>query len=174
MPSILPRKRLLRISKAKKDQIQDWIEGVSLEQDAEKAISALTLMAAAHRWALAFEYKKHGNKLLVISPPLYRSAVSRYYYAMYHAMRACSYVFHGGDDHQEHRKLPQEIPNDFASGEDWQTKLKNARALRNQADYDPYPKSDHAFQSDALSLKVDADRLLLLARNYLRTKGCPL
>lgn len=152
MPSVLPRKRLIRITKAKKEQVENWKEGVSLEYDSGRTVSVLALGAAADRWRLAIQHRRHGNKLLVTSPPLYRNAVSRYYYAMYHAIRACSYIAHGGDDYQEHRMLPQQIPQDFAPGDDWQTKLKNARALRNQADYDPYPKSDRAFKSDALSL----------------------
>lgn len=174
MPSILPHKRLLRISRATKVQIENWIEGVSIEHDSGHPVSYLSLLTAADRWRLAYEHKRHGNKLLKISPPLYRTAVSRYYYAMYHAIRACSYVSHGGDDYQEHRVLPQQIPSDFAVGEDWQSKLKNARAIRNQADYDSYPKSDNAFKVDALSLKSDTDRLMVLARKYLRAKGCLL
>lgn len=171
---ILPRKRQLRITKAKKDQVENWKEGASLELDSGKTIPQLALVAGADRWKLAVEHRRHANKLLAASPPLYRNAVSRYYYAMYHAIRACSYVSHGGDDHQEHRQLQRAIPKDFAPAEDWQTKLKNARLLRNQADYDPYPKSDNAFKADALSLKVDTDRLILLARQYLRDKGCTI
>ena len=40
----------------------------------------------------------------------YRASVSRSYYAMYHAMRAAVFVFHGGDDHQEHKILPAKHP----------------------------------------------------------------
>jgi len=174
MPSRLPRKRLLRISQAKKSDVSSWMEGVSIEQASGETVSKVILSVAADRWGLGFEQRRQANKLMTTRPPLYRNAVSRYYYAMYHAMRACCYVSHGGDDHQDHRELPQHIPGDFAPAEDWQSKLKNARTVRNQADYDPYPKSDRAFRTYALALKNDADRLLTLTRNYLRSKGCAL
>lgn len=174
MPRILPNVRLLRISEAPSNRIADWKEGVSIEHDSAHTLSQLALLTAADRFNLAFEHKRHANKLLSLPRPLYRSAVSRYYYAMYQALRACLYLSHEGDDHQEHSKLPQFIPKDFAPGEDWQTKLKNARMMRNRADYDPYPKSDMAFRFDAVSLKGDADRLLVLARDYLRSKGCTI
>jgi uncharacterized protein (UPF0332 family) len=174
MPKILPNQRLLRISLARKQRLADWKEGVSIESDSGRTVTQLTCLVAADRWRLASEHRRQATNLLKVSPPLYRCAVSRYYYAMYHALRACVYVFHEGDDHQEHRQLPQNIPVDFAPGEDWQTKLKDARVVRNRADYDPYPKSDKAFKSEAMGLKQDVDRLLVLARNYLRSKGCAL
>lgn len=174
MARILPNERLLRITLATKAQLNHWKEGVSIEHRSLRTVSQLTTLVASDRWKLAVEHKRHAQRLLTLPQPLYRSAVSRYYYAMYHAMRACAYVFHEGDDHQEHLKLPQHIPDDFAPGEDWQTKLKNARVVRNRADYDPYPKADSAFKRDAQNLKTDADRLLKLTRNYLINKGCSL
>jgi uncharacterized protein (UPF0332 family) len=174
MARILPNERLLRVSQATKTSIDNWKEGVSLEQGSARTISELKILVVQDRWSLSLEHRRHANRLLASRPPLYRSAVSRYYYAMYHAMRSCVYVSHGGDDHEGHSKLPQNIPADFAPGEDWQTKLKDARLTRNNADYDPYPKSDKAFRNKALSLKSDCDRLLMLARNYLRERGCVL
>jgi hypothetical protein len=90
---------------------------------------------------------------------------------MYHAMRSCVFIFHDGDDHQEHSVLPLHIPQDFDSGVDWQNKLKNARLARNKADYEPYPKSDRAWQKTAATIKNDADLLLTASRNYLKSKG---
>ena len=168
----LPKERLLRITQARKSVLANWHEAILLESQSTKTITELTLAAAADRFKLAVDHRRHARRLL--ATPLYRSAVSRYYYAMYHAMRACVFVAHGGDDHQGHTELPQHIPNDFAPAEDWQTKMKNARETRNRADYDPYPRADSAFKSDALNLKADADRLILLARQYLQGKGCTI
>lgn len=174
MARILPDEQLLRISQATKSNIDNWNEGVSLERRSARTVSELKIVVVVDRWRLSLEQRRHANRLLASPRPLYRSAVSRYYYAMYHALRSCIYVSHGGDDHEGHSKLPQHIPGDFAPGEDWQTKLKDARLKRNRADYDPYPKSDKAFRNDAMSLKSDCDRLLILARTYLRGKGCVL
>lgn len=174
MSRILPNHRLVYISKAKHQVIASWKEGVLIESNAGRSISQIIYLVAADRWRFAYEHKRHANKLLQLKPTVYRSAISRYYYAMYHAMRACAYVFYEGDDHEEHSKLPLHIPTDFppAPGRDWQSLIKDARLIRNRADYDPYPKSDRSWKVAAMSIKADADLLLLSSRNYLLSKGC--
>lgn len=174
MPKILPNNRLIRLVEGTSEQINYWKEGVSLQKDSGRTIPELINRAAADRWYFAYEHRHNANKLLKSKPPLYRSAISRYYYSMYHAMRACVFVFHGGDDYQEHGKLPLHIPSDFPSEANWQNMLRNARVLRNRADYEPYPKSNVAWKQDALDLKKDADLLLSQARTYLENKGCIL
>ena len=174
MPQILPNNRLNRLVRATNEQINYWQEGASLQNDSGQTISQLISNAAADRWRFAYEHRHNANKLLKSKPPLYRSAISRYYYSMYHAMRACVFVFHGGDDHQEHGKLPLHIPGDFPPGPNWQNMLRIARVLRNRADYEPYPKSNIAWKQDAFDLKTDADLFLSTARAYLQSKGCIL
>ena len=171
MPKILPNNRLNRLAEATNAQINYWKESVSLQNESGQAIPELISKAAADRWHFAYEHRHNANKLLKSRPPLYRSAISRYYYSMYHAMRACVFVSHGGDDYQEHGKLPLHIPDDFPSGANWQNMLRNARVLRNRADYEPYPKSNIAWKQDALDLKKDADLLLSISRTYLQNKG---
>ena len=147
---------------------------MSLQNDSGQVISQLISDAAANRWRFAYEHRHNANKLLKSKPPLYRSAISRYYYSMYHAMRACVFVSHQGDDHKQHSKLPQYKLGGFPPDFDWQNILKNARVLRNRADYEPYPKSNIAWKQDAFDLKTDADLFLSTARAYLQTKGCIL
>ena len=84
------------------------------------------------------------------------------------------FVGHQGDDYEQHSKLPRNIPDDFPSGPIWQNILKDARDVRNRADYEPYPKSNTAWNFNALNLKKNADQLLSTSRNYLQTKGCIL
>lgn len=174
MPNILPRDRLKRIAQAECGTISAWKEGISLERDSGKNLQELLCVVARDRWFLARSHRSHATKLVQARPPQYRSAVSRYYYAMYHAMRACAYIFHEGDDHQEHSKLPLNIPKGFDNTVDWQNKLKDARLARNRADYEAYPKSDQAWRKVALAIKADADLLLTTARQYLKMKGCSL
>ena len=171
MPRVLPNNRLIRLTEATNKQINDWKEGISLQNESRRTIPELINKAAADRWYFAYEHRHNANKLLSSKPPLYRSAISRYYYSMYHAMRACVFVSHEGDDHQEHGKLPLHIPGDFPSGANWQNMLRNARVLRNRADYEPYPKSNIAWKQDALDLKQDADLFLSTTRTYLQNKG---
>lgn len=174
MSRTLPNDRLIRVSKVRQQVIANWKEGVSIENDAGCSIAQIICLVAADRWRLAYEHKRHANKLLQLKPSVYRSAISRYYYAMYHAMRACAYIFHEGDDYEEHSKLPLHIPADFPPGMDWQSVLKNARLIRNRADYDPYPKPDRSWRVDAMSIKADADLLLFSSRKYLLSRGCTI
>lgn len=167
-------RRLVRITEAKKRDIDAWREGTGLEQASGSSISDLVLIAATDRWALAYDLRARGNRLIQLRPPLYRDATSRYYYAMYHAMRAMAYVAHGGDDHENHAALPGKVPTDFDDPLKWTTNLKNARLSRNSADYEPYPKGGHTWQQTALNLKASTDELIRLSRLYLRGKGCSL
>jgi uncharacterized protein (UPF0332 family) len=175
MPKILPAKRLLRVSLATTELIGSWNEGISLAKDSGRSVQQLLDKVATDRWRFAALQRSHAGTLMKQTPPLYRSAISRYYYAMYHAMRACVFLAYPGDDCQEHSKLPSNIPNDFdPAGIDWQNKLKDARLARNRADYEPYPNKNAAWRGTALAIESDAIHLLRIARTYLRKRGCPL
>lgn len=171
MAQIAPKERLLRISKATKSTIQGWAEGVQIETSTGRPISELTDRASADRLALSRSFLKDGEAMMALTPALYRSAISRFYYSMYHAMRAVSYYRHGGDDHERHSVLPGHTPVDFPNQAIWQNALKNARDYRNAADYDPYPKSSASWGTTAQSLATDAKGLLEESRRYLRLKG---
>lgn len=171
MPKVLPNKRLNRLAKATNEEINYWKEGVSIQNDSGQAIPDLVNRAAADRWYFAYNHRYDANKLLKSKPPLYRSAISRYYYSMYHAMRACVFVSHQGDDYEQHSTLLKYVLNDSSFDFNWQNILKNARELRNRADYNPYPKSNTAWKQDALDLKKDADLFVATTRAYLQKKG---
>lgn len=168
----LGHQRLIRLAKAKAETIDAWKEGVNLETAGGKAISLLCLDVAAGRWRLAYELRAAGNYCIGRSSPLLRDAISRYYYALYHSLRAAAYIFHGGDDHESHRELPAKVPSDFPNQAHWSNQLKSARDYRNRADYDPYPRVASHWRPIALTLKTDADQLLPLAKTYLKVKGC--
>ena len=170
----LSPRRLIRLGQASKELIRNWQEGVSLAQDSGQSIEALYRAAAATRWSLAFEFRRHATASLNRRPPLFRSAISRYYYSMYHALRAASYVHVPGDDHESHSDLPRNIPTDFPDRDHWSNQLKSAREFRNQADYDPYPTGIGAWRTLAIGLRPEVDKLLPLTRAYLVGKGCEL
>ena len=174
MAQVLSDNRQNRVAKGTQKQIEEWKEGVSLQNDSEQTISQLIGNAATDRWRFAYEHRQNANKLLASRPPLYRSAISRYYYSMYHAMRACVFISYQGDDYEQHGKLPHHIPDDFPSGHNWQNMLKNARDVRNRADYEPYPKLNTAWKPDALRLKEYATLFLSTTRTYLQNNGCTL
>ena len=168
---LLSDKNLLRISKAEKKLVETWQEGAYLASRA--SIPQATLIVAVHRWRLARSFLKQGIMIEDAQGFAVRSAISRYYYSMYHALRAAAYVFHGGDDYEEHRALPSKLPSDFPNVAHWVNALKNAREMRNQADYDPYPRTNAPLTPNAAALRGEAKVLVPLTRTYLTGKGCP-
>lgn len=84
------------------------------------------------------------------------------------------YLEYDGDDHEQHNVLPTKDVAGIPQATGWQNKLKDARTYRNQADYDPYPRADAAWQDAAIELQTNARQLLALSRAYLSAKGCVL
>ena len=162
---------LLYVSKGTKVRLDTLASGESLVARTGYSIQNLRYKAVNDRLKLASSILKSAEKSLAPPSPSFRTVVSRAYYAMYHTTRALSYFVHGGDDHQEHSKLPGNIPNDFPSQPYWENKLKQARLDRNRADYDPYPKNEQLFESAARDIIQNARDLLPATRRYLRGKG---
>ena len=163
---------LLRVSKFDKSTIVLLGEGVHLTTSTSRTIRDLQDQVCADRLALATELLATGDKLLRSRPPQYRSAISRYYYCMYHSARAVVYFSHGGDDFEKHSDLPGRVPTDFKDSTLWRNALKDARSYRNDADYDPYPASPQTWRAIALHLSANASGLLSEAKAYLKRKGC--
>jgi uncharacterized protein (UPF0332 family) len=163
---------LLRVSKADKKTLGLMVEGVYLSTSTARTLPDLQEQTCADRLRFARELLGVADKLARSRPAQYRSAISRYYYAMYHAMRAVVYYAHGGDDHNEHKVLPSHVPQDFVDSALWQNNLKDARAHRNDADYDPYPLDPNIWRDVALDLRVKSHQLIVLTEDYLRRKGC--
>lgn len=160
------------MSESQQKQLLAFREGVYLETSSGQTIDELRDQACADRIALAEHFLAAGDKMMRSRPPEYRSAISRFYYSMYHAMRAVAFYAHGGDDHQEHRILPQKTPSDFPSSAQRENDLKDARTTRNSADYDPYPSDITAHRAAAKRLQPLAQSLIPDVRTYLKSKGC--
>jgi len=163
---------MLRVSKAKAKELKLWKEGVGLEQQLGQQFPALCARATKDRIELASHFLRTGKRLSKNNGPLNRSAISRFYYSMYHAARAVTFHQRHGDDHEKHSQLPMSIPDDFPQRAIWGNELKNARELRNAADYDPYPKSDASWFGDVQYLEQQATGLMKECVLYLRNKGC--
>jgi len=163
---------LLRVATATKSQLNHYGEAFHLTTTTGLSIPQLRDRACADRLALAEHFALAGDKLLSARPSQSRSAISRYYYGMYHAMRAVVYFVEKGDDHEQHSALPKRTPADFPGGPIWRNTLKDARERRNEADYNPYPVPGSAFRPIARALQSDTHKLLSIARTYLKSKGC--
>lgn len=163
---------LLALITFKKSTLDALRNGVRVEQKGYGTISELVLLGCADRFALARAFLGTAERFRKLRPPSHRDCTSRAYYSMYHAARAICFVHHGGDDHEEHRVLPKHIPPDFPDAAAWANKLSEARLLRNQADYDPYPKPDQEFTQISRQQLKNANDFLAMAENYLRARGC--
>jgi len=162
---------LLLISKSSQDKLKNFSDGALLTKRARSTIKKLQVTVAKDRLALAVLQLRDAKAARAGMPTLSRTAVSRAYYAMYHAARAASYVSYGGDDHEQHSVLPTKFPADFPSSDIWKNRLKNARFERNRADYDPYPNGDADFAAAAAILIQEASEFIRLTRQYLRLKS---
>lgn len=165
---------VLRVAKAKNGQLKLWREGAHIARDTGRPFEDLQRLAATARWRFAYALRSEGNRAVRLVPPMYRFAVTRFYYAMYHSMRAVMYLEYDGDDHEQHSVLPTKDVVGLDPTTGWQNKLKDARTYRNQADYDPYPRSDLAWRDVAMELQRNAKEFLALSRAYLSAKGCVL
>lgn len=164
--------RLIRVGTASAKEHNAWGEGVSLEKDFNASLADLRRRVATARYQLAREMKLAGKAVLKYKNPAYRQAISRCYYCMYHSLRAVAFAYYGGDDHESHSELPKKVPDDFPDFMKWRNQLKSAREYRNQADYDPYPKSPSYWKQISLTVEADADEVVKLSAVYLRARGC--
>lgn len=162
---------MLQICEAERSQIKSWRTGVQFAAELGLTVDQLCVLATIERWKQSRTIRLDGNRCIHLRPPRYRIAVNRFYYSMYHAFRSVAYHYYDGDDHQEHRDLPTKLPSDFPDADKWKNRLKNARELRNQADYTPFPKSDAAWKRNALELAIHAREAELLTKSYLQTRG---
>jgi uncharacterized protein (UPF0332 family) len=166
-------KRLQRLSELVAREISLLKEGVSIEAALSRTVDDAMHQAIADRLSLADDFLAMADRLRRARSDLARAAVARYYYAMYHAFRAVAYQAGRGDDHQEHSQLPRWIPDDFPDQANAANALKDARLVRNEADYDPYPTSSAYFKAHARSVAPVAADYVSKARSYVRSKGNP-
>jgi len=163
---------LKRVSQADRQLIKNWREGSSLQSRTGRSLVELQHRSVADRISLASDFLSRARKLKTNDPPLYRDAISRYYYATYHAFRAVSFYIAEGDDHQEHSVLPTKLPSSFPDLSKWQNDLKDSRLTRNAADYDVYPKSPSAWRADCTRVESVAELAVPAVRRFLRSEGC--
>ena len=132
-------------------------------------VAQLLQQVVTDRLLLAGEHLRSGDHLLLGTQ--YRSAISRHYYAMYHAARAIVFAENRGDDHERHNELPRNLPSALPDSTTRETELMDARLLRNQADYDAYPINESEWATDARALSVTAANFLQECETFASTNG---
>lgn len=132
-------------------------------------LSQLVKQAISDRLQLAGEHLRAGDRLLFGLH--FRSAISRHYYAMYHAARAIVFAEVQGDDYQRHPDLPRHLPPGLPNVQTREQELVAARLLRNEADYDPYPSPISNWEQDARQLSVTAADFVQACEDFALTNG---
>lgn len=165
------QKDLKFISELKAARIADMAAGVSAVERTGHALDDLLAKVAIDRLTLGASLHREARAALTRNRPSFRNAISRGYYAMYQTLRGVVFLTNRGDDHEKHSELPGHLPNDFPARAFWENALKSARLERNRADYEPYPRSDAAFKTAAITVCKDSQQLRAVARGYFRARG---
>lgn len=165
----------LEVVKARKTQL---LLVAALEPDIVAGTPLATMRSLATRECIDL-----GQEFLRVGDNLYRSgvrrksaaefrcAIGRYYYAMFQSARALAFIDSGGDDNNDHQKLPGQLPQALANRNRLANDLKTARNTRNRADYDPYPTAPIDWQPIALDLKKSAASFVAACDSYLKAMG---
>jgi uncharacterized protein (UPF0332 family) len=132
-------------------------------------LAELIQQATSDRLSLAGEHLRAGDQLVFSSQ--YRSAISRHYYAMYHAARSIVYADFRGDDHERHNVLARHLPAKLPGAALREQQLTDARFLRNEADYDIYPFSMAEWESDARKLAITATDFVRACEEFALDEG---
>lgn len=132
-------------------------------------LQQLIQQATSDRLGLAGEHLMTADTLVLAGQ--FRSSISRHYYAMYHAARAIVFADVGGDDHERHAVLSANLPSNFPDRVSRAAELTDARALRNEADYDLYPLSQTDWEQDARALAPVAAAFVAACEQFAIQNG---
>jgi uncharacterized protein (UPF0332 family) len=121
------------------------------------------------RLALAGGHLRAGDYLVQRSA--FRASISRHYYAMYHASRAVVFAVTNGDDHQRHNVLARNLPATLPQRSTREQQLTDARLLRNEADYEPYPINEVSWAAEAHGLAATASEFMHALEEYALLNG---
>ena len=132
-------------------------------------LPVLLRQVVSDRLTLAGEHLRAGDQLVLAGH--FRSSISRHYYAMYHAARAVVFAEEQGDDYERHNILPHHMPSAMVDIVLRETELRDARLLRNQADYDCYPVGHSGWEVDARTLASVAANFVRAFEDHALTNG---
>ena len=164
MPSKSPRKVVGRLTQTEYGIVRALTDEQQI--DAASLETAVTT-AVTDRFELANGFIEAAKLLAASGNPLVRrSAVSRAYYAAYHAARATVFAVRRRDEN-DHEKLPKAV--DQLPGQDQPIgdSLKELRELRREMDYSPYPGPDAQSEYDQNELNDEIPKSIATAEHVV-------
>lgn len=90
---------------------------------------------------------------------------------MYHSARAIVFASVLGDDYERHSVLHDKLPDTMPAVEARSIELKEAKLLRNEADYDAYPVLSAEWSLDARAIAVSAANFVQECESFALTTG---
>lgn len=167
MPTVTPADQiLLHISTCKKAQLAAISAGGGRYPF---PLALVIQQVTSDRLSFAGEHLRAGDQLIFNLQ--FRSAISRYYYSMYHAARSIVFAEVQGDDYERHNELPRHLPAGLHNGTLREQELVDARLLRNEADYNVYPSDQSEWKDDAGKLSVTAANFVQACEEFALTNG---
>lgn len=160
---------LIHLSNQKKTGLEALSVTTTTSAKYPLPLSQLIRQVVSDRLWLAADHQRVADDMLFRLH--FRSSISRHYYAMYHAGRAVVYANHGGDDYERHSTLARHLPPAMLNVLAHETELTNARLLRNQADYDPYPAARDDWESEARNLAAVSATFLQRCEDFALSNG---
>ena len=121
------------------------------------------------RYNLAQNFHESAKAILINADVDARNAISRNYYAMFHAARAVIFHFYRYDE-EKHEEVVKIIGNILGDG--FRNQLRKWKENRNVADYSPFPKfnlMDYANKSTQ-----EAEEFLNECKTFLSKRGVSL
>jgi uncharacterized protein (UPF0332 family) len=132
-------------------------------------VADVVRQVTSDRLGMAGSHLRAADQLL--QNGIFRASISRHYYAMYHTARAVVFAEAQGDDHQQHGVLARKLPSNLPKKALREAQLTDARLLRNEADYDPYPMSEALWADDAQALGATASEFISELEEFALTTG---
>lgn len=169
MPQLSANDAMLQYIAGMRTNHYSQISSLPLIRQQPVPIDSLIKQVVSDRLSLSGYHLIAADSLLLAQS--FRTTISRFYYAMYHAARAITFADNKGDDYERHQVLPNHLPIALPNRQYLVSNLNTARLLRNEADYDLYPVKDDDWKNEARTLAGVASKFCEACEEFALDQG---
>ena len=132
-------------------------------------------LTVALRWYRTAQQHRRSVEETKSIPRLWRSTISRCYYAVYNASKSVRYLVTGrvGLDASDHKQVG-DLPGDFPDRDRWSNFAVELRRDRNVADYEGWTAARQSLTYPPAMAVTLTSQFLRVTRQYLRQRGVSL